>query len=71
MEKSLDWIKETLISEGLFKLVEREWSKHYENTAATTTTEDDVPDFTEDDKLSKGDTESEEDILKQLDDLKI
>lgn len=71
MEKSLDWIKETLISEGLFKLVEREWAKHYENTAATTTTEDDVPDFTEDDKPSKGDTESEEDILKQLDDLKI
>jgi len=73
MKKDDKWIKDTLVSEGLFQLIQREWEKHHgvqeepstKSTTATKPKEEDVPDFTPSES-----GESETDLLKELDSLK-
>jgi hypothetical protein len=75
MEKDDKWMKETITSEGLFKLIEREWNKrHSSPNVQVTEGEDDVPfDVTEKNgqEPEKAGSISDEDILKELEGMKM
>jgi hypothetical protein len=74
MEKDEKWMEDTLVSEGLFQLVEREWNKRKggaveQRTVGTSSSakknEEDVPD-----NIGSPDS-SDEDLLKELDNIKM
>lgn len=70
MERDDKWVQDTLVSEGLFQLVERDWKKHHNTPEPTGPSEsDDVGNFTDPAKDTAA-PENDEDLLKQLDNLK-
>jgi len=76
LDKSMDILKKALINENLFPLVEREWNKHFKTSAQVNVEdnvegEDDVPFEVENNNPSSTKVpESDEDLLKKLDELK-
>jgi len=69
LEKDDKWMKDIITAEGLFKLVEREWNKRHNSPSVQVNEgEDDVPfEVTE----KKTESFSDEDILKELDNMKV